>query len=137
MQEDDEAFEAVERGMRARSVLEVEDEQIAHGRPADEALLKHGAALEEEIFRALAQRTVWRVQSANSTAAETGTGVAVHESNQTPAEKIAALEKVNRAIGRGMADFDTSGIFTHGRVSVTPRPAEILEFPAIKKPDGA
>jgi hypothetical protein len=50
MQDDDEAFE---RTVRARSVLDVEQERMSRGHSANVALLKHGAYLEEEIRRML------------------------------------------------------------------------------------
>jgi hypothetical protein len=80
MQEDDEAFEAFERSIPARSVLDVEQDRIAKGFPPDEALLKHGGEIEDDIRRALE-----------------------HEAEALRAAK---------------------------------RPAEILTFPPVKKPDG-
>jgi hypothetical protein len=53
MQDDDEAFRAFERGVRPRSVLDVESERVTKGHPADVALLRHGADLEDEILRIL------------------------------------------------------------------------------------
>jgi len=55
MRDDDESFAAFERSMsRTRSVLEAEHERAAKGYPPDEALLKHGAEIEDEITRTLA-----------------------------------------------------------------------------------
>jgi len=51
MQDDDEAFKAFESGVRARSVLDVENERVTLGYPADVALQKHGADIEDEILR--------------------------------------------------------------------------------------
>ena len=53
MHDDDEAFKALERGVRARSVMDVERERVTLGYPADEALKTHGAAIEEEVLWAL------------------------------------------------------------------------------------
>jgi hypothetical protein len=53
MQDDDEAFEAFERTVRARSVLDVEQERMSRGYSTDVALLKHGGDLEDEILRML------------------------------------------------------------------------------------
>lgn len=55
MQDDDEAFAAFERSMsRTRSVLGAEQERADKGYPPDEALLKHGGEIEDEITRTLA-----------------------------------------------------------------------------------
>jgi len=65
MQEDDEAFAAFERSMgRARSVLDVERERVAKGCPPDEALLKHGGEIEDDILRTL-EREAERLRAAN------------------------------------------------------------------------
>jgi len=54
VKDDDEAFKAFERGIRPRSVLESENDRVAKGYPPDEALLKHGGEIEDEITRRLA-----------------------------------------------------------------------------------
>jgi hypothetical protein len=53
MQDDDEAFRAFERGVRARPVLDVERERVTLGYLADVALQMHGADIEDEILRIL------------------------------------------------------------------------------------
>jgi hypothetical protein len=53
MQDDDEAFRAFERGVRPRSVLDVEHERVTLGYPADVALQMHAADIEDEILRIL------------------------------------------------------------------------------------
>lgn len=56
MDDGDDAFAAFERSMsRVRSVVEVEHERTAKGYPTDEALLEHGAELEDDITRTLAK----------------------------------------------------------------------------------
>ncbi len=65
MQEDDEAFEAFERTMpRVRSVLDVEHERVAKGCPPDEALLKLGGEIEDDILRTL-ESEAERLRAAN------------------------------------------------------------------------
>ncbi len=54
MCDEDEAFKAYEHSLRTRSVLDVEHERIAKGHRPDDALLKHGAEIENEILRTLA-----------------------------------------------------------------------------------
>jgi len=64
----DDAFAAYERSRsRVRSVLEVEEERITRDHPADEALQKHGGAIEEEILRAL-ERDAEALRFANRSA---------------------------------------------------------------------
>ncbi len=55
MDENDAAFEAFERGLPQRSVLDVERERIAKGHEPNDALLKHGGNIEDEITRRLAR----------------------------------------------------------------------------------
>jgi hypothetical protein len=50
----DDAFDAFERSLRPRTVVEAEQERIAKGHPPDEALLKHGGEIEDELLRAMA-----------------------------------------------------------------------------------
>jgi hypothetical protein len=57
MHDDDEAFRAFERGVRARSVLDVEHERMNLGHPPDVALQKHGADLEDQFLRMLEQES--------------------------------------------------------------------------------
>jgi hypothetical protein len=49
----DEAFDAFERGLPQRSVLDVERERIAKGHEPNDALLKHGGEMEDRILRAI------------------------------------------------------------------------------------
>jgi len=57
MQDDDEAFDAFERGLPQRSVLDVERERIAKGHEPNDALLKHGGELEDQILCAITRES--------------------------------------------------------------------------------
>jgi hypothetical protein len=96
----------------------------------------------ENIFRAITDHALQEaldVQSGNrrkvtkAGVSETAASVEAPSGGGAPAEKIAVLEKVSRSLQLGMADIDMSGLYTHGRVRVTPRSAEILEFTSPNK----
>ena len=86
----------------------------------------------EQIFRGLMNALPPGVRAIQPDARDTRAEPEEHPEafgdGLTRAEKIDALESLNRSMRLGMVDFDWSELCTHGRVTIRRRSAEILKF---------